>query len=100
MIDKLYHHPTGKVIAQGHNQRVQKSSLTLHGEMDCLESLGRIPNLIKVLSECTMYSTLSPWYVLSYILYRVIEMCLLGCDQCIASCARPPSLLVASNLQC
>lgn len=30
--------------------------------MDCLESLGRIPALIKVLSECTMYSTLSPWW--------------------------------------
>jgi len=56
----LYHHPTGKVLAQGHNQRVQRSSLTLHGEMDCLESLGRIPNLVKVLGECTMYSTLSP----------------------------------------
>ncbi|KAG8871458.1 cytosine deaminase [Tulasnella sp. 332] len=56
----LYHHPTKKVIAQGHNQRVQKSSLTLHGEMDCLESLGRIPDLIKVLRDCTMYSTLSP----------------------------------------
>ncbi|KAG9030968.1 cytosine deaminase [Tulasnella sp. JGI-2019a] len=56
----LYHHATGKVIAQGHNQRAQKSSLILHGEMDCLESLGRIPDLIKVLSDCTMYSTLSP----------------------------------------
>ncbi|KAL7412680.1 cytidine deaminase-like protein [Mrakia frigida] len=53
----LYHHPTKKVLSVGHNQRVQQNSNTRHGEMDCLEKLGRVP--IKTFRECTIYSTLS-----------------------------------------
>lgn len=37
----LVHKPTQKVIAAGHNRRVQKDSNILHGEMDCLENVGR-----------------------------------------------------------
>ena len=47
-----------EVIGQGHNQRVQKGSPTLHGEMDCLENAGRQP--ASVYQNSTMYTTLSP----------------------------------------
>lgn len=32
----------GKIVGRGHNQRVQKSSVILHAEMDCLENAGRL----------------------------------------------------------
>jgi creatinine deaminase len=48
----------GKVLGRGHNQRVQKSSVVLHGEMDALENAGRQP--ASVYRECTIYTTLSP----------------------------------------
>ncbi len=37
----LVHKPSKKVLAAGHNQRMQKNSNILHGEMDCLEKVGR-----------------------------------------------------------
>lgn len=52
------HLPTGKVLAKGHNQRVQENSNTMHGEMDALEKLGRVSE--GVLRECAMFTTLSP----------------------------------------
>ena len=48
----------GTIIGQGHNQRVQKGSAILHGEMDALEKAGRQP--AHVYQECTIYTTLSP----------------------------------------
>ena len=48
----------GKIIGRGHNQRVQKGSVILHGEMDALENAGRQP--AKVYRECVLYTTLSP----------------------------------------
>src|SRR5262245_51190615 len=48
----------GKVIGRGHNRRIQKGSVVLHGEMDALENAGRQP--ARVYSECTIYTTLSP----------------------------------------
>ena len=33
----------GKIIGRGHNQRQQKGSTVLHGEMDALENAGRLP---------------------------------------------------------
>ena len=48
----------GKVIGYGHNKRIQKSSVILHGEMDALENAGRLP--AKVYKECTLYTTLAP----------------------------------------
>ena len=48
----------GKVIGRGHNRRVQKDSVILHGEMDALENAGRQP--ASVYKECVIYTTLSP----------------------------------------
>ena len=48
----------GRVIGRGHNQRVQRGSVVLHGEMDALENAGRQP--ASVYRECTIYTTLSP----------------------------------------
>lgn len=48
----------GKIIGAGHNQRVQKGSAILHGEMDAIENAGRLP--ASVYKECTIYTTLSP----------------------------------------
>lgn len=48
----------GKIIGRGHNQRMQKSSVILHAEMDCLENAGRLR--AADYGNCTLYSTLSP----------------------------------------
>jgi len=48
----------GGVIGRGHNRRVQKGSVVLHGEMDALENGGR--QTASVYRECVMYTTLSP----------------------------------------
>lgn len=46
------------IIGRGHNQRVQKGSVILHGEMDAFENAGR--QSASVYRECTLYTTLSP----------------------------------------
>src|SRR5688572_4855329 len=46
----------GRVIAAGHNRRVQDGDPTAHGEMDCLRRAGRRARYDGV----TMYTTLSP----------------------------------------
>ena len=48
----------GKILGRGHNRRIQKGSVVLHGEMDALENAGRQP--ASVYRECTLYTTLSP----------------------------------------
>jgi cytosine deaminase len=48
----------GKIIGHGHNKRIQKGSVVLHGEMDALENAGRQPAAIY--QACTLYTTLSP----------------------------------------
>lgn len=48
----------GEILGRGHNRRVQKGSVTLHGEMDALENAGRLP--ASVYRECVLYTTLSP----------------------------------------
>ena len=48
----------GKIIGRGHNRRVQRGSVVLHGEMDAFENAGRRPAAIY--RECTLYTTLSP----------------------------------------
>ena len=48
----------GRIVARGHNQRVQKGSAVLHAEMDCLENAGRIK--AADYRRATLYSTLSP----------------------------------------
>lgn len=48
----------GKIIARGHNRRIQKNSSILHAEMDCLENAGRLS--ARDYRACTLYTTLSP----------------------------------------
>lgn len=48
----------GKIVAKGHNKRVQKGSAVLHAEMDCLENAGRLN--ASAYRRATLYSTLSP----------------------------------------
>jgi cytosine/creatinine deaminase len=48
----------GAIIGRGHNQRIQKGSSVLHGEMDALENAGRQP--ASVFRNCVIYTTLSP----------------------------------------
>lgn len=47
-----------QIVARGHNQRVQRGSVVLHAEMDCLENAGRLP--AATYARATIYSTLSP----------------------------------------
>lgn len=48
-----------KIIASGHNKRVQESNPILHGEMDCLNNAGRIGSY----KNTVIYSTLMPCYM-------------------------------------
>ncbi len=45
-----------RLIASGHNQRVQKGDPIAHGEMDCLRNAGRQ----KTYRGTTLYTSLSP----------------------------------------
>ncbi len=47
-----------KILGKGHNRRIQKGSVVLHGEMDAFENAGRQP--ASVYRECILYTTLSP----------------------------------------
>jgi cytosine/creatinine deaminase len=44
-----------KIIARGHNNRVQEKNVILHGEMSCLRNAGLIS-----FQDTVMYTTLSP----------------------------------------
>ena len=48
-----------KIIASGHNKRVQESNPILHGEMDCLNNAGRVGSY----KNTVIYSTLMPCYM-------------------------------------
>src|SRR5688572_28825716 len=48
----------GRIAGRGHNRRVQRGSVVLHGEMDALENAGRLP--ANVNRDCVLYTTLSP----------------------------------------
>ena len=48
----------GVIIGRGHNRRVQRASVVLHGEMDALENAGR--RHAAVYRQCVLYTTLSP----------------------------------------
>ncbi len=48
----------GEIAGRGHNQRIQRGSVVLHAEMDCLENTGRLP--AGTYRRATLYSTLSP----------------------------------------
>ena len=48
----------GRILGRGHNRRIQRGSVVLHGEMDALENAGRRPAAIYRAS--VLYTTLSP----------------------------------------
>ncbi len=48
----------GRIIGRGHNRRVQRGSVVLHGEMDAFENAGRQP--AGVYRRSVLYTTLSP----------------------------------------
>ena len=61
----------GHIIGRGRNQRVQKGSAILHGEMACLENAGRLP--ASIYRDATLYTTLSPCPMCTgaILLYRI-----------------------------
>ena len=48
----------GQILGRGHNRRVQRGSVVLHGEMDALEQAGR--QRAHVYRSSVLYTTLSP----------------------------------------
>lgn len=48
----------GGIVGRGHNRRVQRGSVVLHAEMDCLENAGRMRGADY--RRAVLYSTLSP----------------------------------------
>jgi len=52
-----------EIVGRGRNRRVQRGSVILHGEMDALESAGRLP--AERYRESTFYTTLSPCHMCS-----------------------------------
>ncbi len=60
-----------KIVAKGHNQRIQKQSTILHAEMDCLENAGRLK--ITDYKRAVIYTTLSPCEMCSgaILLYKI-----------------------------
>jgi cytosine deaminase len=49
----------GRLVAVGHNQRVQQSDPVTHAEIDCLRQAGRIGSFHNTI----LYSTLMPCYL-------------------------------------
>lgn len=49
----------GKLIAVGHNKRVQESDPVTHAEIDCLRNAGRLGSF----RDTVLYSTLMPCYL-------------------------------------
>ncbi|KAJ7246983.1 putative cytosine deaminase [Mycena rebaudengoi] len=49
---------SGDILGRGHNQRIQRSSPTLHAEIAALEDAGR--QKAALYRGCTLYTTLSP----------------------------------------
>ncbi|MDQ3625101.1 MAG: nucleoside deaminase, partial [Verrucomicrobiota bacterium] len=48
----------GRLLAAGHNKRVQNEDPMTHAETDCLRNAGRLHSY----RGCTLYSTLMPCY--------------------------------------
>jgi len=61
----------GRIIGRGHNRRMQRGSVVLHGEMDALENAGRLT--ARVYRQCVLYTTLSPCAMCAgaVLLYRI-----------------------------
>jgi len=52
----------GKVVAKGHNKRIQENSMIKHGETACLENTERKISPADM-QRATLYTTLSPCYM-------------------------------------
>ena len=50
----------GRVLGRGHNRLIQNNSVILHGEMDCIESAGRLKGLIIINQLYTLLYHLVP----------------------------------------
>ena len=48
----------GQIVGRGRNRRIQRNSVLLQAEMDCLEAAGRQPAAFY--RDCTLYTTSSP----------------------------------------
>lgn len=61
----------GQVIGRGRNQRIQRGSVVLHAEMDCLENAGRLR--AAEYRRSVLYTTLSPCHMCSgaALLYQI-----------------------------
>src|SRR5579862_2010722 len=61
----------GRILGRGHNRRVQRGSVVLHGEMDALENAGRLS--AAVYTQSVLYTTLSPCPMCTgaILLYRI-----------------------------
>lgn len=61
----------GEILGRGHNRLIQNNSVILHGEIDCIESAGRIRGADY--QKSTLYTTLSPCTMCSgaIILYNI-----------------------------
>jgi creatinine deaminase len=94
----------GKVVAAGHNERVQRGDPVAHGEIACLRNAGRRPSY----QDTTLYTTLSPCQMcsgaillfqiprvvvgeaetfegdLGFLVDRGVEVVLLGDTDCVA----------------
>ncbi|GAB3649591.1 nucleoside deaminase [Echinicola sediminis] len=94
----------GKILGQGHNRRVQKGSVILHGEMDALENAGRLPAI--VYQNSVLYTTLSPCPMCSgtILLYGIPKVIIgenqtfMGEEELLRS--RGVEVIVADNPQC
>src|SRR3954468_23782209 len=49
----------GRLLAAGHNKRVQENDPVTHAEIDCIRNAGRIGNF----RDTVLYSTLMPCYL-------------------------------------
>ena len=94
----------GKIVGRGHNQRVQKGSVVLHAEMDCLENAGRLKAI--EYRRATLYSTLSPCDMCSgtVLLYKILNV-VIGENQTFKGPedylrSRGVTLQVLDNLEC
>ncbi len=92
------------IIGRGHNRRVQKGSVILHGEMDALENAGRRP--ASVYRQCVLFTTLSPCSMCSgaILLYQIPHV-IIGENQTFAGeeellRSRGVSIEVLQNKQC
>lgn len=94
----------GKILGQGHNQRIQKGSSTLHAEIDALENAGRLS--AAVYKNCTLYTTLSPCSMCSgaILLYGIPKVIIgehqtfMGEEDLLRS--RNVEVVVINDLQC